>query len=152
ELIDPAFVLEGNTTERSIYKCYLREIENSQSFIYIENQYFISDLAGGGVKNRIARALLARIRRAILNKEKFRVIVILPIHPDGSLDASSVRYILKWQLHTICRGGTSLLESLHDEFPTIDLREYIGFFALRNYVVLETDAVDKGTQTIDQIE
>jgi len=49
-----------------------------------ENQFFISSLAGEPVFNEVARTIYQRIRKAILNDEIFRVIVVLPVHPDGT--------------------------------------------------------------------
>jgi phospholipase D1/2 len=43
---------------------YIETIENAKHFIYIENQFFISGVAGNSVKNEIANALISRIKRA----------------------------------------------------------------------------------------
>jgi phospholipase D1/2 len=66
----------------------VHSIHEAKHFIYIENQYFISNTAGGKVRNEIASALVQRIRKAILEKKirslaypNFRVIVVLPVHP-----------------------------------------------------------------------
>ncbi len=38
-----------------------------------------------------------RIRQAIQGRATFRVIVVLPVHPDGTFeDSAAVRYIMKW--------------------------------------------------------
>jgi len=67
----------------------------------------------------------------------FRVIVILPIHPEGTYkDSAAIRYIMKWQYDTICRGGKSITQSLGEEFPDENLFDYISFYSLRNYGVL----------------
>jgi len=134
---------EGKT-ESSIYGAMMFSIANANHFIYIENQYFISSTARG-VKNDIGMALLKRIRRAIIEKQSknkpfpdFRVIVILPIHPEGTYkDSAAIRYIMKWQYDTICRGGKSIIQELTDEFPTEKISDYISFFALRNYGYLQ---------------
>lgn len=47
-------------TEQSIYKAYLTFIKESEHFIYIENQYFISSIDLPAPKNRIAEALYRR--------------------------------------------------------------------------------------------
>ncbi len=50
-----------------------------------------------GVENLIARALLERLRVAIRHRAVFRVVVLLPVHPDGTFeDSASVRYLMKW--------------------------------------------------------
>lgn len=87
----------SSSCESSIHAAYLHLIENARYFIYIENQYFISSLGGGGIENRIAEALYQRIARAITHQEVFRVIVILPTIPDGIYEENAaIRYIMKW--------------------------------------------------------
>jgi len=111
--------------------------EESEKFIYIENQFFISSLAGPVVKNTIALTLLNRIRKAINNKEDFRVVVVIPAHPDGAYkDSASVRLIMKFQYHTISRGGNSLLETLRKEYPYVNIDQYLKFYSLRGYGIL----------------
>jgi len=43
---------------------YIETIANAKYFIYIENQFFISGVAGDSVKNEIASALIKRIQVA----------------------------------------------------------------------------------------
>lgn len=74
-----------SVTESSIYAAYLDVIKRSEHFIYIENQFFISSLAGSDVQNTIAAALVERIVLAMAKKEIFRVIVVLPVTPEGKL-------------------------------------------------------------------
>lgn len=118
--------------EQSIYEAYLYYIETAQHFIYIENQYFISSLAGSPVKNKIAQAILDRIQRAIDNNEMFRVIIILPVHPEGTFrDDAGIRYIMKWQYQTLNRSKKSLLTQLKIQNPGIEIEKYISINALR---------------------
>lgn len=134
---------EEGRTECSIYNAMLNAIEKAEHFIYIENQYFISGTAQT-VKNNISVAILDRIRKAVKEKKEknmpypnFRVIVILPIHPEGTYkDSAAIRYIMKWQYDTICRGGKSIIEELTKEFPDETISDYISFCALRNYGIL----------------
>lgn len=96
--------------EDSIYKAHINLINTSKSFICIQliarsdayfdvsdiqNQYFISSTTTSRPKNKIALALARRIKRAIESKEKFRVIVLLPIHSEGFLAEKRTRYRLK---------------------------------------------------------
>jgi phosphatidylserine/phosphatidylglycerophosphate/cardiolipin synthase-like enzyme len=48
------------TPETSIYKAYITLIRESEHFIYIENQYFISSIDLPAPKNRIAEAIYKR--------------------------------------------------------------------------------------------
>lgn len=44
---------------------YLELIKNAQHFIYIENQFFVSSVAGDPVSNQIASMIAERIIEAI---------------------------------------------------------------------------------------
>ena len=89
----------NHATEQSIYKAYLHAIENAEHFIYIENQFFIS--SQGPVQNKIAEALVRRVSRAISEKSRFLVVVVLPFHPEGSFDATSTRILYRFGFKTV---------------------------------------------------
>ena len=78
--------------ETSIYKSYLKAIENAKTFIYIENQFFISPEES---VIAISSALINRVAKAVMDKKEFKVIVLLPLHPEGepTTDTSSQRII-----------------------------------------------------------
>lgn len=126
-------------TEKSIHMAYIQLIEQSKHFIYIENQFFISNLAGAPVENLIANAILLRIKQAHLAKEKFKVMVFLPLLPGfpGDIDkpaAGVLKIQLHWEYTTISRGGNSIMESLYRE--GIDPSDYIHFFSLRAHDIV----------------
>ena len=73
--------LKRENYENSIYISYLALITNAENYIYIENQFFISSLAGSPVKNKIAEAILERVKRAAAEKQKFKVIIFMPLLP-----------------------------------------------------------------------
>ncbi|KAK6543083.1 hypothetical protein TWF694_007006 [Orbilia ellipsospora] len=126
-------------TEHSIQNAYIQIISSAQHFIYIENQFFITATDGTRVvKNRIGEAIVNRIIRAHQNREKFRVIVIMPsvpafagdLHDEGAL---GTRAIMEFQYDSIVRGGkgTSIYEKLHA--AGVNPIDFIRFFNLRNY-------------------
>jgi phosphatidylserine/phosphatidylglycerophosphate/cardiolipin synthase-like enzyme len=126
----------GGRKEQSLYHCMLDLIEKSQHYIYIENQYFISDTANKNssvVHNTIGSALVARIKRAMQEDAIFRVIVVMPVHPEGSLMDAKTLYVMKWQYRTISRGQNSILEQLRTAFPNKDPSDYISFYNLRQW-------------------
>ncbi|KAK5582590.1 hypothetical protein RB653_004175 [Dictyostelium firmibasis] len=125
----------GTDVEDSCYKAYLGLIKNAQHFIYIQNLFFISSCGSKLPKNRIALAILNRVRRAITLKEKFRVIIMVPISPSGDLALASSRMIIGWTNRTISQGGQSVLELLKNEFPDVDLAQYISFNSIRQWEV-----------------
>lgn len=69
------------------------------------------------VKNIIANALVARIKEAARLKEKFKVIVIMPLLPGfaGEINDSNsavMKVQLHWEYLTISKGGSSIIEQL----------------------------------------
>jgi phospholipase D1/2 len=138
----------GVATEHSIQNAYIRLISNAQHFVYIENQFFVSGLEGDPFcSNRIANALVERIRRASENKENFRVMVVMPLLPafpgkPDDKDASSLRGVMHWQYRTICRGEYSIYHKLFQELDD-DPFKYIAFYGLRNH----SDRPDEQPQT-----
>lgn len=97
----------GCATEHSIQNAYLRLISESKHFIYIENQFFVSGLEGDRhCNNRIADALVNRIRRAAANEENFRVMIFMPLLPafpgkPEAKEAYSLRGVMHWQVRLL---------------------------------------------------
>ena len=98
--------------EHSIQNAYIDIISNSQHFLYIENQFFITATGNQQrpVVNTIGAAIVERICRAASSGQKFKVIVVIPCVPAfaGDLrDDSSLgtRAIMEYQYNSICRGG-----------------------------------------------
>ncbi|KAL7752474.1 Phospholipase D1 [Sorochytrium milnesiophthora] len=127
----------GLETESSIAQAYEGLIAKADYFIYIENQFFVTacDL-GGAAHNRIGHAFLERIVRAHQKKERFRIIVIMPLLPafEAPVDASNaatVRMVMNFQYESISRGEFSLFGKLRS--MDIEPDEYITFFSLRSY-------------------
>jgi phospholipase D1/2 len=61
--------------EHSIYNAYLHRISKAKKFIYIENQFFMSN------ENEISEVIAERIKEAFKKGEKFKIIVMLPLLP-----------------------------------------------------------------------
>jgi phospholipase D1/2 len=124
--------------ERSIYESYIELIENAEHYIYIENQYFISSTSDSTVNptNRVAVALLRRLRKAIQKKEDFKVVMILPLQNAAPLTTATfdqTKIMTYWQLLSLFRGPDSIFEILKSEFPKVDIDNYIYIGSLRKY-------------------
>ncbi|GAA5892771.1 uncharacterized protein JCM6883_007468 [Sporobolomyces salmoneus] len=132
--------------EHSIQNAYIKAIQLSDHFVYIENQFFISstEVEGTVIENKIGDALVSRIVRAHTEGTPWRAIIVVPLVPgypfpiDHS-EASSVRLIMECQFRTICRGEHSIFARLRAE--GIDPDEYITFFGLRGWGKLSSGAL-----------
>jgi phospholipase D1/2 len=132
--------------QHSIQNAYCEIIKNSQHFVYIENQFFITatgDLQKP-VKNQIGAAMVERIVRAARNGEKYKMIIMIPSVPAfaGDLkgdDALGTRAIMEFQYDSINRGGHSIYEEIAKAgFNPMD---YIRFYNLRSYDRINTSNV-----------
>ena len=128
----------GVSVEHSIANAYIEIIQNSEHFIYVENQFFITATEDRSfpVKNRIGAAIVERILRAAKNDEKWHMMVNIPAFPGfaGDIQAEEslgTRAIMEFQYFSICRGGHSILEKVRE--ADVDPMKYIRFYNLRNY-------------------
>ncbi|CCF55777.1 hypothetical protein KAFR_0A03420 [Kazachstania africana CBS 2517] len=125
-------------TEHSIQNAYLKLIETSQHYIYIENQFFVTTSEWDGViiENKIGAAIVDRIVRANSEGKDWKAYIIIPLMPgfDSPIDqpeASSVRVIMQCQYQSISRGETSIFSKLKK--LNIEPMQYIQFFSLRKW-------------------
>uniref|UniRef100_A0AAX7T709 Phospholipase n=1 Tax=Astatotilapia calliptera TaxID=8154 RepID=A0AAX7T709_ASTCA len=75
--------------EESIHNAYVHVIKNSQHFIYIENQFFISCADNKYVFNQIGDAIAERIIRAYRAGKTYRVYVVTPLLPGFEGDINT---------------------------------------------------------------
>ncbi|KAK5661666.1 hypothetical protein OQA88_9766 [Cercophora sp. LCS_1] len=138
-------------TEQSIQSAYVKMIEDSDHFVYMENQFFITstETLNSKMVNRIGDALVSRIIRAHENDEDWRAVILIPLMPGfqnevNEQDGTSVRLILQCQFRSICRGEHSIFGRLRA--VGIDPEDYIQFFSLRQWGKL-----GNGTVTTEQL-
>ncbi|KAI0933193.1 hypothetical protein AcV7_004734 [Taiwanofungus camphoratus] len=142
---------QGVLTECSIQNAYCQLIREAEHFIYIENQFFISNTKrdNGPVKNLIAQALVERIIRAANERTKFKVVIVIPEVPGFAgpvKDETAVKTIMAAQYRTMNRGGSSIYEEIRK--AGLEPMDYIRFYHLRAY-----DRINAPYQSyIEQIE
>jgi len=114
-------------------------IHDSQHFVYIENQFFITATSDEQhpVKNKVGAAIVERIFRAHNAGETYKVIVCIPSVPGfaGDLHAEEslgTRAIMEYQYNSICRGDHSIIGALK-KAGVAKPGKYIRFYNLRNY-------------------
>ncbi|KAI6710295.1 hypothetical protein JHW43_007196 [Diplocarpon mali] len=124
--------------EHSIMTAYCKMIEESEHFVYMENQFFITSTETMNVKiiNKIGDAIVERAVRAFRNNESWRAVILIPLMPgfQNTVDepeGTSVRLIMQCQFRSICRGETSIFGRLRAQ--GIDPEEYVQFYSLRSW-------------------
>jgi phospholipase D1/2 len=123
--------------EHSILNAYISLISKAKKFVYIENQFFMSNAGRKGIiQNKITKAIRDRIVKAKENREDFKVYIFIPLMPgfEGDIlaDGSQVLKLqIMFQQETIVKGSSSLYEQLRRE--DIDPKKYVYFFGLRNH-------------------
>lgn len=124
------------TVEHSIQNAYLKAIELSDHFVYVENQFFVTStvMDGTEIENSIGLALVERIVRAHRERTPWRAIIVIPATPGFPMaydhpESGSVRIIASFQYLSIARGNHSIFSRLRS--VGINPHEYIGFFSLR---------------------
>lgn len=128
----------GSRLEHSIADAYAAVIKNSEHFVYIENQFFITATGDSQrpVRNKIGAAIVERILRAARTGQKYKMIVVIPSVPCFAGDLRDdqtlgTRAIMEFQYNSISRGGNSIMELIAKEgFNPMD---YIRFYNLRSY-------------------
>ncbi|CAK7267553.1 Phospholipase D1 [Sporothrix epigloea] len=133
-----AWSLGITDVECSIQTAYISMIEESEHFVYMENQFFITSTETLNVKivNRIGDALVERILRAHRDDDDWRCVIIIPLMPGfqnsvADQEGTSVRLILQCQYRSICRGENSIFGRLRA--AGIEPEDYIQFFSLRQW-------------------
>lgn len=123
-------------TEHSIMTAYCKMIEESEHFVYIENQFFITSTETMNVKitNKIGDAIVERAVRAYRNNESWRCVIVIPLMPgfQNTVDepeGTSVRLIMQCQFRSICRGDGSIFGRLRAQ--GIEPEDFVQFYSLR---------------------
>ncbi|XP_077365786.1 phospholipase D1-like [Festucalex cinctus] len=127
--------------EESIHNAYVEVIENSQHFIYIENQFFISCADNRHVFNKIGDAIAERIIKAHREGKKYRVYVVTPLLPGFEGDISTgggcaIQAIMHFNYRTMNRGEHSIISQLKREMDDQWIN-YISIAGLRTHAELE---------------
>uniref|UniRef100_A0A8C7STC2 Phospholipase n=1 Tax=Oncorhynchus mykiss TaxID=8022 RepID=A0A8C7STC2_ONCMY len=131
----------AGTCDSSILNAYIHTIDNSEHYIYIENQFFISCADGKNVHNGIGDAIVKRILRAHrCGSTTYRVFVVVPLLPGFEGDISegggkAIQAILHFTYRTMCRGEYSILMRLRER------DEYITLCGLRTHSQLSQSLV-----------
>uniref|UniRef100_A0A4W6FZP3 Phospholipase n=1 Tax=Lates calcarifer TaxID=8187 RepID=A0A4W6FZP3_LATCA len=119
--------------EESIHNAYVHAIQNSQHFIYIENQFFISCADNRHVFNKIGDTIAERIIKAYREGKRYRVYVVTPLLPgfEGDINTgggSAIQAVMHFNYRCVCDERAAMNP------PWIN---YISIAGLRTHADLE---------------
>lgn len=150
--------LTSSVPQDEIYQTMQRLIAGAHHFIYIENQFFVSEFGqditpelfrgpGAALKekaglgptltrfmpgapkqppqNNLCALLAGRIGRAVLDPTdpQFHVYLVLPVHPEGTLDKPAVATQVHWTMQSLVFGTESLLNRIRRFLKARELRD-----------------------------
>ena len=128
-------------TESSIHEAMKHLIKTAKHYIYIENQFFISQTdENSSVRNEIALCLYERIVRAHAEHENFKVYIFLPLIPGYEGEYGKSSCVL---LHTITHYNNASINGLIKKLTesSIEALNYIFFFSLRTWAELNNKLI-----------
>ncbi|KAL8286802.1 hypothetical protein RQP46_004330 [Phenoliferia psychrophenolica] len=132
----------GILTEHSIQNAYIQMISEANHFIYIENQFFITNTRpdDGPIKNLIGKAIVQRVLSAARSGKKFKVVIVIPAIPGFSGDLfgnSGTLAIMGATYASICRGPHSIMGTIEAE--GFNPHDYVSVYNLRSYDRINND-------------
>ena len=102
---------------------------------YNLDSYLCSALLG------IADALVTRLVAAANEREQFRVILVLPQHPSGDFLNPSRYPVIERNMAMQNKSLLAIVESFQKQCPNVIWSEYLGFFSLRNWGIMNDKVV-----------
>ncbi|KAM0793016.1 hypothetical protein ACM66B_000508 [Microbotryomycetes sp. NB124-2] len=133
----------GILREHSINNAYLQLISEASNYIFIENQFFITNTSSGlrrVLHNQIGTAIVERVLSAARSNRKFHVDIFIPAVPGFAGDiqqSSGTLAILGATYYSLSRGGDSIFECIERE--GFNPHDYISVFNLRSYDRINCD-------------
>jgi len=105
--------------QTSIRDAMINCIRSAQAFIYIENQFFMSncgvDQRGTACpsNNPIIAELANAVGRAVYAGRPFHIYLVLPEHPEGHLEEDGTKSQTWWALQGVKRARNSLINRIN---------------------------------------
>ena len=93
-----------------------------------------------------------RIVLAYHSREAFKVVIVIPQHPNGDVAGTPrPRIILHYQCMTINKGVNSMYSQLRDRLPGVNPSDYIEFFCLKSWGVMNEKVVSDQIYVHDKL-
>lgn len=114
-------------TESSIHAAMKHLIANAESYIYIENQFFVSLMDDSSVQNGIVQCLFERILLASRQKTPFKCYILVPLIPGYEGEYGRSSGVL---LHAITHYNNASINGLIKRLADngVEALNYICFF------------------------
>jgi phospholipase D1/2 len=128
----------NRAVDNSICMAYLHFIKKAEKFIYIENQYFLGSCQSwkrhkkSGCYNLVPLEIAKKIVYKIERNERFAVYIVIPMHPEGIPEESSVQEILRWESETMKMMYKKISHALQKTNCSHSPLDYLRFFCLGN--------------------
>lgn len=119
KLVQDARKAWAGAHQTSILDAMINCIRSAQAFIYIENQFFMSDCgfdqhgAPCPSSNQIIRELANAVGKAIYSDRPFHIWLTLPEHPEGLIEEAGTLSQAWWALQGVKRGRASLVNRIN---------------------------------------
>lgn len=119
KIVQAARAAWANEHQTSIRDAMINCIRSAQAFIYIENQFFMSDCGvdeygtRAPSRNQIIRELANVVGKAIFAGRPFHIWLTLPEHPEGLLEEDGTSAQAWWALQGVKRGRDSLIHRIN---------------------------------------
>ena len=138
--IDRLFGLTGKrlrARDDSIQRAYVHHIRRAESFIYIENQYFLGSSRmwrkpDSNASHLIPLELTNKICQKIREGKRFAVYIVIPMHPEGDPASAPVQEILYWQKNTMEMMYVKIADTLRKRGSREPPTNYLNFYCLGN--------------------
>ncbi|XP_045620576.2 LOW QUALITY PROTEIN: uncharacterized protein [Procambarus clarkii] len=126
----------GKYVDDSIHRAYIHQIRRADSFLYIENQYFLGSAYNWDEEQNtkayhlIPLEITQRILEKINAGEYMAVYVLMPMFPEGDPASGPVQEILHWQHRTMQMMYRAIAEAIEANELGTHPRDYLSFFCL----------------------
>lgn len=126
-------VKKSRKIEDSIARGYVTAIRAAESYIYIENQYFLGSAYAWARDNQINchHTIPAEIAEKIVDKiltgETFCAYIVIPLHPEGDPATAPIQEILAWQRRTMAMMYRRIAQALRETNNPAQPQDYLLF-------------------------
>ncbi|XP_064116964.1 uncharacterized protein LOC135222708 [Macrobrachium nipponense] len=127
---------KGKYVDDSIHRAYIHNIRRADSFLYIENQYFLgsayswNDEQGTKAHHLIPQEIAQRIVEKINAGQHFTAYIVVPMFPEGDPVSGPVQEILHWQHRTMEMMYRDIARAIEANELDTHPRDYLSFFCL----------------------